>query len=1298
MPSCPADDRAAAPPWSAPDSLGHAVWRRLARPGIAAPGLARMAAAADPGALHARHQSFLDTLTVRPDTADATPTVVARRGDDAMVFRHDAAHGAAFTHDGGFASGGTSGAATAAPPVIVVARRVTAVRDVAPVGAGGIAASAGQAPGTATFAAPAPADTAVPAAAPLQETKAGGSPAARLSPQAGAGASDTAPALTLPPSPSPVAVARAADAERPAPDVARRADAASSPEGAGAASPAASATPPASSQAPPSPPVSTTSSAVASSTPAAAGDRPASVPARAADRRITPEAAGAPAAAAAPPAGHPPVVARAAAPGGERPAGVAGVPWTVVHRTRTGPAPGDAVADRRTAAPMPPEAASGLLPAAGTGGPNGTGGAVPSLPPTDGLAMQAVTPSRLDRQMAGAGAPGRGPGTAGPPAFPGGSAGPSEPPTGGSGPAPASGIDAAPASSSAAPADSATPLCLDRAIGPAIGHSSADAAPGAAGSATAGPAPAAPPGDTSGRSPSSALAARVVTAHGAPPSPAVAMPLSPAATVQRRAAPAPDAGDAAQPVVPRQGTGQVLDAPRASAETGPGGSHRSAIDAPGPRVAAGIVAAADAGAGAGASAGVDVGTGAVSDALAGRDAAAGTGAGSAVPARAAASSPPPARIDRSMVSPLPPARTDPPEAVPPASTSTSTPAPMSMPTPTPTPTRTLTSAPTPSVPSAALRAAVPASDGLVLSRSVVSPASAPAGMSRGGGKDSIGAPVGPDPRQGAGAGRATPATVARATDTAAGGMMPSVAAGGAGPDAGVPAVGSAGGGGESGSHARPGGDHALIARAEGGAPAGGSAFVPSAAAGAVASTAAPPGGAPSSSATPALSEAVATPTSAARTVQRRAANATDLPLARRRQGPEAPLDADPAASAFLPDPSALAPSQRVAVASGEDAVQRRTDGAGVQESVGFDPQASLSSSGATMPMPVPSGPPVAAGTGLTAGPPPREEPASYAAAGLASAVRAGPSSSEGRVVVRAASRPGKSAASVSGPPHRSSPAFPGAADVRTNDAAAGTGAGGDLLPVVAAASSSAAPPRDGTSRVLVLARAEGGAGPPLPPGPGVDADAASAAFPLAAGRDAGFSPTLPDSGGPAASASASAPLLPAGPSSPHVLRRNAPAGDGGGPSSSASFPLMRALATVPAGSNRILAHGARSRAGAGAEGGAGGAPAGNPTPPATMPLARQRLEGGADTPLIGRAPSPGAEPQPPYELPGPPAMPQLAPSGPGAVRPGASGDGGASGSDAAGGVDVDEIVERAWRAVLQRLAIEQERRGFRRWN
>lgn len=36
---------------------------------------------------------------------------------------------------------------------------------------------------------------------------------------------------------------------------------------------------------------------------------------------------------------------------------------------------------------------------------------------------------------------------------------------------------------------------------------------------------------------------------------------------------------------------------------------------------------------------------------------------------------------------------------------------------------------------------------------------------------------------------------------------------------------------------------------------------------------------------------------------------------------------------------------------------------------------------------------------------------------------------------------------------------------------------------------------------------------------------------------------------------------------------------------------------------------------------------------------------------------------------------------------------------AAGGaaVDIDDLVERAWRALMARLATEQERRGFTRW-
>jgi hypothetical protein len=34
----------------------------------------------------------------------------------------------------------------------------------------------------------------------------------------------------------------------------------------------------------------------------------------------------------------------------------------------------------------------------------------------------------------------------------------------------------------------------------------------------------------------------------------------------------------------------------------------------------------------------------------------------------------------------------------------------------------------------------------------------------------------------------------------------------------------------------------------------------------------------------------------------------------------------------------------------------------------------------------------------------------------------------------------------------------------------------------------------------------------------------------------------------------------------------------------------------------------------------------------------------------------------------------------------------------AAAVDVDELIERAWREVLHRLTIEQERRGYGRWS
>jgi hypothetical protein len=71
-------------------------------------------------------------------------------------------------------------------------------------------------------------------------------------------------------------------------------------------------------------------------------------------------------------------------------------------------------------------------------------------------------------------------------------------------------------------------------------------------------------------------------------------------------------------------------------------------------------------------------------------------------------------------------------------------------------------------------------------------------------------------------------------------------------------------------------------------------------------------------------------------------------------------------------------------------------------------------------------------------------------------------------------------------------------------------------------------------------------------------------------------------------------------------------------------------------------------------------------------------------------------PQAPYELPaGTPASLETAAT---AAAPSNQRDqpSGAAGP-AAAGVDMDEIVDRAWRAVMSRLAIERERRGYGRW-
>lgn len=336
-------------------------------------------------------------------------------------------------------------------------------------------------------------------------------------------------------------------------------------------------------------------------------------------------------------------------------------------------------------------------------------------------------------------------------------------------------------------------------------------------------------------------------------------------------------------------------------------------------------------------------------------------------------------------------------------------------------------------------------------------------------------------------------------------------------------------------------------------------------------------------------------------------------------------------------------AEPAAAGPGYAAVQRQADGTGVQEPAASDPAASASA--ATLSMPALSGPPGDAGTGPGTVPPSGNGPVPHAVAGIASVARAA-QPSDG-MVVRAAARPAGSAPSLSGPLHRN-----GGMPLNTAlaDTLPGSRAGAGRLPVVAAASSFTAPTHDGASLVLAPVRAEAGSGRSTISRLNADADVAPAVSLPAGHRGAEPFPVFSDGGGPAA---VSAPRLQAGPL-PHVARRPAASADA-----------------------------------------AGGAPAGSP-----MPLARQGAAGGgsASASLVARAPSPGAEPQPPYELPGAPAMPQPAASGPGTVRPGAPGDGGAAPGGEAGGVDMDEIVERAWRAVMQRLAIEQERRGLRRWS
>jgi hypothetical protein len=77
--------------------------------------------------------------------------------------------------------------------------------------------------------------------------------------------------------------------------------------------------------------------------------------------------------------------------------------------------------------------------------------------------------------------------------------------------------------------------------------------------------------------------------------------------------------------------------------------------------------------------------------------------------------------------------------------------------------------------------------------------------------------------------------------------------------------------------------------------------------------------------------------------------------------------------------------------------------------------------------------------------------------------------------------------------------------------------------------------------------------------------------------------------------------------------------------------------------------------------------------------------------VIDRAPSLAAAPEGP---PVPAMIPGSTPAMPGGVAPDAS----AHAPPQSAGPDLDELGEQVWRAVMSRLAIEQERRGFGRWS
>lgn len=95
-----------------------------------------------------------------------------------------------------------------------------------------------------------------------------------------------------------------------------------------------------------------------------------------------------------------------------------------------------------------------------------------------------------------------------------------------------------------------------------------------------------------------------------------------------------------------------------------------------------------------------------------------------------------------------------------------------------------------------------------------------------------------------------------------------------------------------------------------------------------------------------------------------------------------------------------------------------------------------------------------------------------------------------------------------------------------------------------------------------------------------------------------------------------------------------------------------------------------------------------------MPLVLPRgTSGGEPAPAVDRAASTKAAAAAPSSAAQMPELMLTAAAEPTLRHPEATG--GTTQQTAA--IDVDDVVERAWRALMSRLAIEQERRGFGRW-